>query len=284
MFEVRDVHVAYGAVMALHGVSLEVKPGEIVCLLGANGAGKSTTLRTISGLLHPLKGEILLGGQPIQRLSAENIVKRGISHVPEGRHVFPGLTVRENMILGASNRPGVRREEMEADMAKLFKVFPDLERLKNALSWTLSGGQQQMLAIARGLMAKPQILLMDEPSLGLAPILVQEVFRVIKEINAAGTTILLVAAKRHHGARRFPSWVRNGDRAHRLEGGCERPAAESTGPKRISGRLQARGECQCCVCLEGIPLQREVVEWIRLSRNTTDSASLFGIGIRFVEQ
>jgi branched-chain amino acid transport system ATP-binding protein len=192
MFEVRDVHVAYGAVMALHGVSLEVKPGEIVCLLGANGAGKSTTLRTISGLLHPLKGEILLGGQPIQRLSAENIVKRGISHVPEGRHVFPGLTVRENMILGASNRPGVRREEMEADMAKLFKVFPDLERLKNALSWTLSGGQQQMLAIARGLMAKPQILLMDEPSLGLAPILVQEVFRVIKEINAAGTTILLV--------------------------------------------------------------------------------------------
>ena len=192
MFEVRDVHVAYGAVMALHGVSLDVKPGEIVCLLGANGAGKSTTLRTISGLLHPLKGEILLGGQPIQRLSAENIVKRGISHVPEGRHVFPGLTVRENMILGASNRPGVRREEMETDMAKLFKVFPDLERLKNALSWTLSGGQQQMLAIARGLMAKPQILLMDEPSLGLAPILVQEVFRVIKEINAAGTTILLV--------------------------------------------------------------------------------------------
>jgi branched-chain amino acid transport system ATP-binding protein len=192
MFEVRDVHVAYGAVSALHGVSLEVKHGEIVCLLGANGAGKSTTLRTISGLLHPSKGEILLGGQPIQRLSPENIVKRGISHVPEGRHVFPGLTVRENMILGASNRPGVKREEMEADMAKLFKVFPDLERLKNALSWTLSGGQQQMLAIARGLMAKPQILLMDEPSLGLAPILVQEVFRVIKEINTAGTTILLV--------------------------------------------------------------------------------------------
>ncbi len=192
MFEVRDVHVAYGSVLALHGISLEVKPGEIVCLLGANGAGKSTTLRTISGLLHPLKGEILLGGQPIQRLPAETIVKRGISHVPEGRHVFPGLTVRENMILGASNRPGIRREERDADIAKLFQNFPDLERLQNALSWTLSGGQQQMLAIARGLMAKPQILLMDEPSLGLAPILVQEVFRVIKEINAAGTTILLV--------------------------------------------------------------------------------------------
>ena len=193
MFEVRDVHVAYGSVIALRGISLEVQKGEIVCLLGANGAGKSTTLRTVSGLLHPLQGEILLEGQPIHRLSAEAIVKRGISHVPEGRRVFPGLTVRENMILGTSNRSGVRREDLEADMAKIFKIFPDLERLKHVLGWTLSGGQQQMLAIARGLMARPQILLMDEPSLGLAPILVQEVFRVIKEINATGdTTILLV--------------------------------------------------------------------------------------------
>jgi branched-chain amino acid transport system ATP-binding protein len=192
MFEVRDIHVAYGSVLALHGVSLEVNPGEIVCLLGANGAGKSTTLRTISGLLHPLKGEIMLEGEPLQRLSAEAIVKRGISHVPEGRHVFPGLTVRENMILGASNRRGVRRDGLESEITALFKIFPDLERLQHALSWTLSGGQQQMLAIARGLMAKPRILLMDEPSLGLAPILVQEVFRVIKEINSTGTTILLV--------------------------------------------------------------------------------------------
>jgi branched-chain amino acid transport system ATP-binding protein len=193
MFEIKGVEVAYGAVRALHGVSLEVKPGEIVCLLGANGAGKSTTLRTISGLMHPQKGEILLAGKPIHRLGAEAIVKLGISHVPEGRHIFPGLTVRENMILGASNRSKVRREELEEDMTRLFKIFPDLERLKGVLSWTLSGGQQQMLAIARGLMAKPQVLLMDEPSLGLAPILVQEVFRVIKEINATrGTTILLV--------------------------------------------------------------------------------------------
>ena len=193
MFEVRDIHVAYGSVTALRGVSLEVQKGEIVCLLGANGAGKSTTLRTVSGLLHPLRGEVLLDGQPIHRLSPEAIVKRGISHVPEGRRVFPGLTVRENMILGTSNRSGVRREDREADMAKIFKIFPDLERLKHVLGWTLSGGQQQMLAIARGLMARPQILLMDEPSLGLAPILVQEVFRVIKEINATGgTTILLV--------------------------------------------------------------------------------------------
>ena len=192
MFEIRDIHVAYGSVTALRGISLQVQKGEIVCLLGANGAGKSTTLRTVSGLLHPLQGEILLDDKPIHRLSPESIVKRGISQVPEGRHVFPGLTVRENMILGTSNRSGVRREDREADMAKMFKIFPDLERLKHALGWTLSGGQQQMLAIARSLMARPQILLMDEPSLGLAPILVQEVFRVIKEINSTGTTILLV--------------------------------------------------------------------------------------------
>ncbi len=192
MFEIRDVHVAYGAVTALRGISLEVHPGEIVCLLGANGAGKSTTLRTVSGLLHPLKGEVLLEGQPIHRLSAETIAKRGISHVPEGRRVFPGLTVRENLVLGATSRSGGSRQDLEADMGRMFKIFPDLERLKHALGWTLSGGQQQMLAIARGLMSRPKVLLMDEPSLGLAPILVQEVFRVIKEINAAGTTILLV--------------------------------------------------------------------------------------------
>jgi branched-chain amino acid transport system ATP-binding protein len=193
VFEVRDVHVAYGAVTALRGISLEVREGEIVCLLGANGAGKSTTLRTVSGLLHPLKGEVLLDGTPIHHLSAVAIAKLGISHVPEGRHVFPGLTVRENLVLGTSNRSNVRREEMEADMARMFKLFPDLERLKHALGWTLSGGQQQMLAIGRGLMARPKVLLMDEPSLGLAPILVQEVFRVIKEINVTGgTTILLV--------------------------------------------------------------------------------------------
>jgi len=191
VFEVRDVHVAYGSVTALRGISLEVHEGEIVCLLGANGAGKSTTLRTVSGLLHPLRGEVLLRGQPIHRLSAEAIAKLGISHVPEGRRIFPGLTVRENLVLGASNRP-MRRQELEDDMAQVFHIFPDLERLKHALGWTLSGGQQQMLAIARGLMARPQVLLMDEPSLGLAPILVQEVFRVIKEINVKRVTTLLL--------------------------------------------------------------------------------------------
>jgi branched-chain amino acid transport system ATP-binding protein len=193
VFEVRDVHVAYGAVTALRGISLEVHAGEIVCLLGANGAGKSTTLRTASGLLRPLRGEILLGGRPIHRLSAEAIARLGIAHVPEGRRIFPGLTVLENLILGASNRRRVRREERDNDLARMFGIFPDLERLKHALGWTLSGGQQQMLAIARGLMARPEVLLMDEPSLGLAPILVQQVFAIIKEINARlRTTVLLV--------------------------------------------------------------------------------------------
>jgi branched-chain amino acid transport system ATP-binding protein len=193
VFEIRDVHVAYGSVIALRGISLRVEPGEIVSLLGANGAGKSTTLRTVSGLLHPLRGEIVFGGRPIHRLSPEAIVGLGVSHVPEGRHVFPGLTVRENLVLGASNRRGVRRQDLEDDLRKMFELFPDLERLQGALGWALSGGQQQMLAIARGLMARPQMLLMDEPSLGLAPILVQQVFATIREINTTlGTTVLLV--------------------------------------------------------------------------------------------
>jgi branched-chain amino acid transport system ATP-binding protein len=193
VFEIRDVHVAYGSVTALRGISLRVDKGEIVSLLGANGAGKSTTLRTVSGLLHPLRGEILFEGRPIHRLSPESIVRLGVSHVPEGRHVFPGLTVRENLVLGTSNRRGVKRAELEEDLGKMFTLFPDLDRLQHALGWTLSGGQQQMLAIARGLMARPQVLLMDEPSLGLAPILVQQVFATIRQINTAlGTTVLLV--------------------------------------------------------------------------------------------
>jgi branched-chain amino acid transport system ATP-binding protein len=177
-------------VVALRGISLDVRRGEIVCLLGVNGAGKSTTLRTVSGLLHPLRGAITFEGRQISRLSAEAL---GIAHVPEGRRIFPGLTVRENLALGASNRRGVRREELDEDLGRMFGVFPDPGRLHRALGWTLSGGQQQMLAIARGLMARPQVLLMDEPSLGLAPILVQQVFGVIKEINTRlGTTVLLV--------------------------------------------------------------------------------------------
>jgi branched-chain amino acid transport system ATP-binding protein len=193
VFEIRDVHVAYGSVVALRGISLEVHKGEIVCLLGANGAGKSTTLRTVSGLLHPTQGEVSFEGRQIQRLSAEAIARLGIAHVPEGRRIFPGLTVDENLVLGASNRRRLRRRDIADDLTKVLGLFPDLERLRHALGWTLSGGQQQMLAIGRGLMARPQVLLLDEPSLGLAPILVQQVFGIIQEINTTlGTTVLLV--------------------------------------------------------------------------------------------
>lgn len=193
MLKLDNVHAAYGSVVALRGVSLQVNRGEIVCLLGANGAGKSTTLRLISGLLHPLQGEITLNGKPIHHDKPETMARLGIAHVPEGRRIFPGLTVKENLVLGASNRSKVSKDELAADIKNMFEIFPDLERLQNALGWTLSGGQQQMLAIARGLMAHPQILLMDEPSLGLAPIVVQQVFGVVKQINEnMGTTVLLV--------------------------------------------------------------------------------------------
>ena len=191
MLELRDVHAAYGHVTALRGVSLEVRAGEIVALLGANGAGKSTTLRLVSGLVHPAQGAVTFEGRPIHRLPPEAIIRLGIAHVPEGRRVFPGLTVRENMRLGAV----IRRDAIgiAADMDRMLALFPDLRRLERALGWTLSGGQQQMLAIARGLMARPRLLLMDEPSLGLAPILVQSVFRTVEQINREfGTTVLLV--------------------------------------------------------------------------------------------
>jgi branched-chain amino acid transport system ATP-binding protein len=193
MLRLHGVHASYGPVVALQGISLEVKKGEIVCLLGANGAGKSTTLKLVSGLIHPSQGEILFEGKPIHNMSPEAIVKLGISHAPEGRRVFPGLTVTDNLLMGISNRKGVSKQELKNDMEEIFNIFPDLKRLKDALGWTLSGGQLQMLAIARGLMAKPKVLMMDEPSLGLAPIIVQEVFRVVKRINKEmGTTVLLV--------------------------------------------------------------------------------------------
>jgi branched-chain amino acid transport system ATP-binding protein len=191
VLSLNKVSAAYGEVIALHSISLMVQPGEIVTLLGANGAGKSTALRCISGLIHPNEGEIVLEGQPIHRFGPEAIVRLGIGHVPEGRRVFPGLTVSENLRLGASIRKD--KSGIVADMEQMIELFPDLGRLRHALGWTLSGGQQQMLAIARGLMARPRLLLLDEPSLGLAPILVQAVFRAIQEINTRlGTAVLLV--------------------------------------------------------------------------------------------
>jgi branched-chain amino acid transport system ATP-binding protein len=192
LLELEGVIAAYGNVVALKGLSLTVGEGEIVALLGANGAGKSTTLRVISGLMPPQSGVLCFSGRSIAGLSPRAIVKLGVAHVPEGRRVFPGLTVRENIILGGSNRKRSVRAELEADADQMFGIFPEIKPFENALGWTLSGGQQQMLAIARGLMARPKLLLLDEPSLGLAPIVMQQVYRVIADIRRQGTTVLLV--------------------------------------------------------------------------------------------
>src|SRR5690606_13458063 len=192
LLELRDVHSAYGNVEALRGVSLQVNEGEIVTLLGANGAGKSTTLRSISGLTGVTRGDILLSGEPITRTAAEQIVRLGVAHVPEGRRIFPGLTVRENIMIGASGRGRVPRRQLDREVEEMYAIFPDLLRLSDALGWSLSGGQQQMLAVARGLMSCPRVLLLDEPSLGLAPIIVQQLFATIRSIRERGTTVLLV--------------------------------------------------------------------------------------------
>jgi branched-chain amino acid transport system ATP-binding protein len=192
LLELDEIVVAYGNIRALKGLSLHVQEGEVVALLGANGAGKSTTLRAISGLMQPQSGTLRFASRSIAGLSPGAIVKLGVAHVPEGRRVFPGLTVRENIVLGGSNRPRAPRAALEADAERMFAIFPDIKPFANALGWTLSGGQQQMVAIARGLMSRPRLLLLDEPSLGLAPIIVQQVYKVIADIRRQGTTVLLV--------------------------------------------------------------------------------------------
>jgi len=192
LLELHELSAAYGAVEALKGLSLHVGEGEIVALLGSNGAGKSTTLRTISGLMKPKAGRVLFDGQDIGGMHPESVVRLGVAHVPEGRRVFPGLTVKENIMLGASNRRGVPRRQLETEVDEMFELFPEIRRFSGALGWTLSGGQQQMVAVARGLMSKPRLLLLDEPSLGLAPLIVQQVFRIIGRIRELGTTVLLV--------------------------------------------------------------------------------------------
>ncbi|TKT73791.1 ABC transporter ATP-binding protein [Afipia massiliensis] len=190
LLEINDLIVLYGEIEALRGISLKVDTGQVVTLLGSNGAGKSTTLRAISGLAKPAAGEILFDGKSIVGLGPEAIVRLGISHVPEGRRVFPGLTVKENIMLGASNRR-VAKAQLSREADAMFDLFPDIRAFSDKLGWTLSGGQLQMVAVARGLMAKPRLLLLDEPSLGLAPVIVQAVFRIIAEIRR-DTTVLLV--------------------------------------------------------------------------------------------
>ncbi|MDF2000040.1 ABC transporter ATP-binding protein [Peribacillus frigoritolerans] len=190
MLKIEDINVYYGNIQALKGISLSINEGEIVTLIGANGAGKSTLLKSISGLLKPKQGKIIYEGESIGGKAAQSIVKMGISHVPEGRRVFANMTVEENLQLGAYLRKD--KAGIKQDMEKVYELFPRLlERLKQQ-SGTLSGGEQQMLAMGRALMAKPRLLLLDEPSMGLAPLLVKQIFHIIEEINKTGTTILLV--------------------------------------------------------------------------------------------
>ena len=188
MLKVNDINVYYGNIHALKGISLEVHEDEIVALIGANGAGKSTTLKTISGLMHSKTGSITLMNEDITHAEAHKLVSKGLAHVPEGRRIFLHMTVLENLEMGAYTQPGYVKE----GIAGVFERFPRLKHRKNQIAGTLSGGEQQMLAMGRALMSKPKLLMLDEPSMGLAPILVQQIFDIIKELHEAGTTILLV--------------------------------------------------------------------------------------------
>jgi len=190
MLEVKDLEVSYGMIKAIKGISFEVNEGEVISLIGANGAGKTTTLHTVSGLISPDNGTIMFKGQDISKIPAHKLVSIGMAHVPEGRRVFADLTVYENLMLGAYTRKD--KDGIEETLKKVYARFPRLEERKKQLAGTLSGGEQQMLAMGRALMSNPDIILMDEPSMGLSPILVSEIFDIIKSISAAGTTVLLV--------------------------------------------------------------------------------------------
>ncbi|HEX4621232.1 MAG TPA: ABC transporter ATP-binding protein [Myxococcaceae bacterium] len=195
MLEVLELHVAYGAIQALRGVSLELGQGEVVALIGANGAGKTSTLRAVSGMIRPSRGQIRLGGQDVTGLKSHLLVPRGMAHAPEGRGIFLNLTVQENLDLGAYLRRD--RAAVAQDAEDCFKLFPVLKERRKQLSGTLSGGEQQMLAISRALMSRPKLLLLDEPSLGLAPQVVETIFRTLREVNQKGVSILLVEQNAH---------------------------------------------------------------------------------------
>ena len=190
MLEVKDLQVYYGVIQALKGISFHVEQGEVIALIGANGAGKTTTLQTLTGIIPAKAGSIMFGGKDLTKTPAHKIVEMGMAHVPEGRRVFAELSVYENLKLGAYTRKD--KKEIEETLARVYKSFPRLEERKNQLAGTLSGGEQQMLAMGRALMSKPKIILMDETSMGLSPILVEEIFHIIREISASGTTVLLV--------------------------------------------------------------------------------------------
>lgn len=190
MLEIRGLEVYYGVIQAIKGISFEVNEGEVIALIGANGAGKTTTLQTITGMLKPTAGEVIFEGQDISKIPGHKIVTMGMAHVPEGRRVFAELSVYENLKLGAYTRKD--KDEIAESLQRVYRSFPRLEERKSQLAGTLSGGEQQMLAMGRALMSKPKIILMDEPSMGLSPILVEEIFNIIREISADGTTVLLV--------------------------------------------------------------------------------------------
>ena len=189
ILKVSDLHVYYGSIHAVKGVSFEVNEGEVVTLIGANGAGKSTILNTVSGLLHPKSGSILFNGKDLRGIPAHKIVKQGMAQVPEGRHIFLQMTVQEHLEMGAFTQPN---SAIEADIENVYQRFPRLKERRKQIAGTLSGGEQQMLAMGRALMSHPKLLMLDEPSMGLAPILVDQIFDIVKELNASGTTILLV--------------------------------------------------------------------------------------------
>jgi len=218
MLELKDIQVFYGGIRALSSVSLRVEAGELVALIGSNGAGKSTTLKTISGLLRARQGAIIYEGQEITRAATDRIVALGISHCPEGRRIFGSLSVRENLLLGAVRHKGA----LDEDFDRVYQLFPRLKERIGQAGGTLSGGEQQMLAIGRALMSRPRLLMLDEPSLGLAPLLVEQVFAVIRQLKRQGTTILLVEQSAHHA-------LDVADRAYVIETGrvtLDGPAAE----------------------------------------------------------
>ena len=188
MLKIDDIHVYYGAIHAIKGISFEVHEGEIVALIGANGAGKSTILKTISGLMHPRSGSITFMGENIAHTEAYKLLRHGLAHVPEGRRIFLQMTVQENLDMGAFTQKNVSKEDLEM----VFDMFPRLKERRNQIAGTLSGGEQQMLAMSRALMSHPKLMMLDEPSMGLAPILVDQIFSIIKDLHKAGTTILLV--------------------------------------------------------------------------------------------
>ena len=190
MLEIKDLEVYYGVIQAIKGISFEVNKGEVIALIGANGAGKTTILHTITGLLSPKKGSVIYEGTDITKIPAHKIVSLGMAHVPEGRRVFADLSVYENLKMGAYTRKD--KNEVEETLEKVYERFPRLKERKNQMAGTLSGGEQQMLALGRALMSKPKIILMDEPSMGLSPILVNEIFDIIQEVSKSGTTVLLV--------------------------------------------------------------------------------------------